>query len=207
MIRTITCRTCPATWQKDIPENVTPTGECAACKLARRMKFFNSQCPPLYQQTDTAKLPKKQLVEAMKWKFGQRGLMLSGPSGRFKTRIVWTLLKRVLTVDMPPVDFMWFDCMSFEKDIMRHYQAEDEHLWFDKVCAVPLLFFDDFGKIKLTERAEAELFGIVERRTANLLPIILTTNDDDATLAARMSDNRGAPLVRRLREFCEQIKF
>ena len=207
MITTISCRTCPATWQKDIPENVTPTGECTSCRLARRTKLFNAQCPPLYQQTDVARLPKEKLAEVMKWKYGPRGLMLYGPSRRFKTRLVWTLLKRVLTEDRPEVAFMAFDCMSFEKDIMRHYQAEDEHLWFDKVCAAPLLFFDDFGKIKLTERAEAELFGIVERRTANLLPIILTTNDDDATLVARMSDNRGIPLVQRLREFCEQIKF
>jgi DNA replication protein DnaC len=70
-----------------------------------------------------------------------------------------------------------------------------------------LIYFDDLGKLKLTERAEAELFGLIERRCANGCPIIATTNDTGETLSSRMTDNRGEAMVRRLREFCETIRF
>jgi hypothetical protein len=41
-----------------------------------------------------------------------------------------------------------------------------------------------------------------------ILPLLVTTNDDGAQLSERMRDvNLGDPLVRRLREFCEVVRF
>jgi len=75
------------------------------------------------------------------------------------------------------------------------------------LATVDVLFFDDFGKMKFTERVESELFAVIEKRTANCLPLILTTNFTGETLEERMTLDRGVPLVRRLREFCVDVSF
>ena len=70
-----------------------------------------------------------------------------------------------------------------------------------------LVFWDDFGKARLTERVECELFGIIEARMAAGLPNIITTNFVGGSLAGNLRPDIGSGLVRRLRECCEAIPF
>ena len=181
--------------------------ECKDCISKRRQEAFGKTCPKLYQATDPTRLPKRELAEAMRWAYGSRGLILLGDTGLGKTRVAWSLIKRVLTEDAKEVTFRWFDCIGFGHDIAKHYRAEDAEVWLERMAKVDLLFLDDLGKLKLTERAEVELFGLIERRCAAELPIIVTTNDTGDSLAARMTDNRGPAMIRRLREFCDPIHF
>lgn len=206
---TINCRSCNASWQKETRSSITGTysGECPDCSKIRRENKFNEICPSLYQKSDISRLPAQQLTKALDWKYGPRGMILLGDTGKGKSRVAWTLLRRVLVEDRQEVGFMWFDAISFGHKIALHYREEDAEQWLDKVAVCPLVFFDDLGKLKLTERAEVELFGVIERRCASELPIIVTTNDTGDSLAARMTDNRGPAMIRRLREFCEPIQF
>lgn len=183
------------------------TSECSDCALLRRTESFKKICPSLYQKTEIERLPAVQLTKALEWKHGPRGLILLGDTGKGKSRVAWTLLKRVLTQDKPEIQFMWFDAIGFGHQIALHYRKEDAEEWLTRVAEFPLVFFDDLGKLKLTERAEVELFGVIERRCAAELPIIVTTNDTGDSLAARMTDNRGPAMIRRLREFCDPIQF
>lgn len=181
--------------------------ECDNCNTGRRVVQFESICPPLYQKTDESMLPKLQLSKAMQWTYGPKGLLLTGPTGLGKTRVAWMLIRRLLVKDRAERGFKWFDCVGFGHEIAEHYKLEDAEQWLSSLSSVPILFFDDFGKLKITERAESELFGVIERRCSKMLPIIMTTNDDGATLASRMTDNRASATIRRLREFCEIIAF
>lgn len=181
--------------------------ECSDCSKLRRTEIFKKICPSLYLKTDIEKLPALQLTKAMGWQYGPRGLILLGETGKGKSRVAWALLNRVLTQDKPEIQFMWFDAIGFGHQIAKHYRDEDAEVWLDRVAECSLVFFDDLGKLKLTERAEVELFGVIERRCAAELPIIVTTNDTGDSLAARMTDNRGPAMIRRLREFCEPIQF
>ena len=143
------------------------------------------------------------------WRYGGRGLLLHGETGRGKTRAAWLLLRRLHDQGR---SITAFDCVSFGHECVRRCRdshGNDEHVerWADNLATVPVLFLDDFAKEKLTERVEVELFGLIERRTANCLPIILTTNFVGEALEAKLSPDRGAPLVRRLREFCEDVCF
>lgn len=183
------------------------SSECSSCAHIRRADLFTHICPSLYQKTDVARLPASQLSQAMAWKYGPKGLILLGETGTGKSRVAWMLLKRIIVEDRPERQFEWFDCISFGHSIAKHYRDEDAEVWLERIAKTPILFFDDLGKLKLTERAETELFGIVEKRCADQLPIIVTTNDTGDSLAARMTDNRGPAMIRRLREFCEPIQF
>lgn len=170
-------------------------------------KLFLSICPPLYRQSDPARLPQKQLDEVMAWKYGPQGLLLLGTSGTSKTRCAWALIKKLITTHICPVTA--FDCVGFGHAVSKRFaECDGVEDWLLELAEFKgVVFFDDLGKLKITDRAEAELFGIIERRAANLLPIFATTNDTGASLEERMSDNRGPAMIRRLREFCKVVPF
>jgi len=60
-------------------------------------------------------------------------------------------------------------------------------------------------------REQAAYYGVFEHRAAHLKPIIATMNTTGDMLLARMTEtgraDRGEPLIRRMREFCEIITF
>lgn len=180
---------------------------CRPCLTKQRADQFNRACPALYRETEESRLPEDQYRAVKGWVLGPQGLLLRGETGTGKSRCAWKLVERLMVVDLKRVQC--FDCVGFGHELTRRYRDDDECIedWLSDLAKCPVLFFDDFGKLKLTERAETELFGLVERRCANKLPIIATTNDTGDSLAARMTDNRGRAMIRRLREFCQVIDF
>lgn len=100
------------------------------------------------------------------------------------------------------------DCgFGFDYGAKFSVSAADAANWIEQKARVGLLLMDDTLKVKLTDSVEAALFMLVNYRTENELPIILTTNDTGETLQTRMSEDRGAALLRRLREFSTSITF
>lgn len=185
---------------------------CAKCMAKRkrdsRMEFFEHICPPIYRNTISTKLPNQAAYEqVMDWEYGSQGLLIIGATGRGKSRSMWQLLKSLIMDEglRPEV----FDCVSFGRQIASRFQDPVEAVeWLEGLGKAKLVVFDDMGKLKMTERAETELFGIIEQRTANELPIIFTTQDTGDTMAAKMGDPlRADALVRRQREFCKVVTF
>jgi len=180
--------------------------ELAAAERQRRVEAFNQICPPLYRSTDTARLPAQQYKQVMAWQYGATGLLLHGETGKGKTRCAWLLLQRLHVEEYRQI--VAFDAVSFSHDITKNFGPDgDSEKWLKRMNGATVLFLDDLGKCRLTERGEAELFGIIENRMANLRPIIATTNFVGATLAGGLRPDIGTALVRRLRESCEAIAF
>lgn len=143
----------------------------------------------------------------MAWKYGPTGLILCGSTGRGKTRCAWELVKRIMVDDEPERTFYWFDCCNFGHAMQKHYRDGDFDVWVKNVSEKGLVFFDDFGKFKLTERVEVELFGLLETRFSKKLPVLITTNEQAETFYDRLTEHRGPAMIRRLREFCHLIQF
>lgn len=218
---TALCKTCKAAFefellpignQKMIPNLCTPCAEERGKELERKQGDAKKRekeaqwaalCPPLYRDTDPHRLPKEPLQKALKWQMGAKGLLLRGETGRGKTRIATLLLNRLHHTDGLKV--RTFFANHFSHSIEQRFGECEGAEWIAKLSEADVVFFDDLGKFKLTERVEAELFGLIEERIANLKPIIATTNLTGAALVEKMTEDRGAPLVRRLREFCELI--
>lgn len=190
------CATCKAPFTPD-PADYGAVLDCPRC---RRVDRWLRLCPPLFQTTDPARLDPAAVEAVNAWTFGPLGLVLHGQPGTGKTRLAWTLLRR-LFVDEGR-EFEAFDSVSFAHRVQKEFTAGDGPGFIDHVSTVPVVLFDDLGKAKFTERFESELFAVIDRRMAWGRPVIATTNMVSAEIAVAASASRGSPLVRRLREFC-----
>lgn len=150
--------------------------DVAAIRQERaRLDEFERICPPLYRDTDPLKLPCNPEVTklVLGWVYGPKGLVLYGATGRGKTRLAYMLVRR-LVLDGRSVSA--FDPLSFAHRVGETFGEYQGERFIRDQQRVDVLMLDDLGKAKLTERAEAELFGLVEHRIANLKPLIVTSN-------------------------------
>lgn len=176
-------------------------------------------CPQKYRlleeggETDGHRLPAAKLEKILAWTPEQRprGLVLHGETGLSKTRCLWRLLRRLYDERKK---IIWFDCVSFGHECAKHFREGTEDQWIQNLMGADILFFDDLWKFAMTERSDAELFGVIERRSAHGKPYFLTTNfTGEALLAearkphARISHDRALAILRRLREDCRPISF
>jgi len=198
---------CPKCGKASGSDPASSVALCADCVAVINLKTFSriSASYPNYQNTDTSRLPQKAYIEAMKWGYSPRGMMIQGTSGKGKTRIFWQVLKKAITTHKSPCSVFVFDCVSFGHELSLAYKNNNAEEWLASVANADIAAFDDIGKEKLTDRVESELFGVVEKRMARMKPIIATSEETGPALSARISTHRGPALVRRLRECCEVI--
>jgi len=171
---------------------------------------YERDCPPLYQQTDPARLPPDKLKAVLAWRYGPRGLLLVGKTGAGKSRCAWQLIRR-LTVDEGR-HVRAFDGIGWGVAVSAAFgDPQTTETWLDRVCKADVLFIDDLFKVKFTEAQEQGIYGVFERRAAYMRPIIATMNTTGELLLARMTEqgraDRGEPLIRRMRDFCQIITF
>lgn len=176
-----------------------------AIELNHLLVEWDFLVPPLYRATDPTMLPQEPLSKVMAWKFGPKGLVIHGNTGTGKTRAAALLLKRIHLQDRKTIAAFFGN--SFAHECGRRFLHGGGEEWIAELSRFDVLFLDDFGKNKFTERVEAEQFGLIERRISHLRPVILTTNFIGKTLAGKMSEDRAEPLIRRLREFCDDVAF
>jgi len=179
-----------------------------ARQMAERWEWMCGQ-HPAYTDTDIDRLPMAPgpLATILSWKYNPRGMVIFGESGAGKTRAVFLLLKRLTLEDGIPCRF--FHCTEFGNDVSAKFGESSvvAKSWLDRLAIIPVMVFDDLGKERLTDRGEAEFFGLIERRFSKQYPTIITTNHPTADAVGSMfGQDRAAPLVRRLREYFTPVK-
>ena len=176
-------------------------------KTAAITEAWQKICPPLYDDTDPSRISRK-LVDAVNgWQPGNKALGFTGEAGCGKTRSMFLLLKRLhfSGTRVQAISAVRLAKMSAEQFSDQKKRKDEALNFLEAALNVPVLFIDDFGKQKFTERAELEIFDILEHRTSNLLPTHWTANASGGDLAAMLSKDRGDPILRRLEEFSEII--
>lgn len=158
-------------------------------------------CPPLYQATDLARIGLSAAIKAqvMAWEPNPTGIALTGQTGVGKTRMAYKLMAKVF---FSGVTVMAINAKQFERWCSKMFDKDDDaSRQLTALRRARVILIDDIGKEKFTERVESELYDLVETRTANLLPIIWTSNATASRLKDMLSTDRGEPIIRRLKEF------
>lgn len=179
-------------------------GEAMRLKNEALVNSWNEICPPLFQDTDETRIPNGFRTAIRDWRYNSKGLAFVGHAGLCKTRAAFELLKRMHFAGkwceaVSSTKFARLCVDQFHNDADRKARAAAR---IDAIRGCELLFIDDLGKEKVTDRNETELFDILDHRTTYKLPTIWTANSEAAFSEGR-SDNRAEPTMRRLAEFSE----
>ena len=172
---------------------------------ARLAEAWERICPTLYRDTDPARLgcTPQSRAKVLSWQYGPQGLLIGGPSRTGKTRLVYLLLARLHHLERRKVTALSSTAFSHEISALFGEGGGRGEAFVNRLTRVPVLFIDDVGKGRLTERVEAEFFHVIETRTSERLPTILTTNLNGDAFAATWSADRAQPLLGRFQEFFE----
>lgn len=196
---------------------------CRECSNKRHQEFeaqrernFNNErsyswrqiCPPLYLQSDIQRLiqltGQEKYEKVLSWEYNPKGLLLNGETGKGKTRLMYLLLKQYHWQKKNIVAQLLNDFSIQCQNAFMNGHATD---WLRDYYNADILFLDDFGNQRFTDRMEDSLFSIIEHRYSHLKPIMITTNYTGETLKEKISGDRANAMIRRLREFSESINF
>jgi DNA replication protein DnaC len=220
-MKSTTCKECGRGFDYEPIANLTfelhPT-ICSGCDESNKAKAetevedlrrrnWKTICPPLYQSTDMShpSMPSaSKLAQVLNWQVGPKGLMIHGQTRRCKTRVAWLLIQR-LVLEGTYVHAITSRDFARGSAQFNHEGSEALEAWLELMIGARVLFIDDLGKEKLTERVEVDLFDVIESRAANHRPIIYTSNFVGETLLAKMTPDRGPAILGRIREFCTAI--
>jgi DNA replication protein DnaC len=194
---------------------------CDACAAAgeadaqpKQASRWERLCPKLYQCTNVGRLKEdlrrkacetRWIQEVLDWQHGSRGLVLSGPTGVGKSRVIRQLLRRlldeehrtgvVLNAVMFRSGLQSAACESATEEFVRH------------LVRAEVLYFDDLGQMQLTGAASETLLHVVEERTCGEMPILTTTQYSGEELDIQFDRSEmGQAIRRRLNEFCRVVK-
>ncbi|PWU06128.1 MAG: hypothetical protein C5B47_07985 [Verrucomicrobia bacterium] len=176
-------------------------------RIKKQKLAFHAACPPLYRDTEPARLHPKFRESVQHWQYGPRGLGLVGIAGIGKTRAAYWLLKRMVALDQ---SVLATNATTFAKLCIDQFSDDKESKWaavrtLEAIRRIDLWLLDDLGKQRMTERGEVELHAILEHRTAYKRPIIWTSNSTSEVLRAKFSEERTEPIMRRLTDFTDII--
>src|SRR6516162_1430371 len=130
-------------------------------------------CPKRYRKTVLRKLPAPVIMikRVLENPMDERSLRLVGPTGIGKTRLAYMLLKKYYFVGDT---IKMFDSTAFGSQASAAFRDGKEAEFFKAAVEPRILFLDDVGKNKFTERVIEALFTVIDRRGARELPILFT---------------------------------
>ena len=191
-------------------------------RAATARAAFDAICPPALHPTvtdwgHTSLAPfAGQIKRVRGWtpaSEGGKGLLLAGPTGRGKSRAFYALAEK-LRVGPPRHDVAIWHAHDFFLSLQSqvHFGNDDAAAFVRAVASRQYLFIDDLGQEAIAwskaDWAEGWLMRLLEMRVGLRLPIFVTTNLTGAQITGKQKNEvRGDPLLRRLLELAEPVKF
>lgn len=152
-----------------------------------------------------------EIERVWNWQRGPRGLYIIGRTGLCKTRALHVLLRRLIVEEKRNVKLI--TGVQFAAEAAAAFgDPSTTKRWLREFTEVPTLAIDDVAK-RWTPATEDAFFEIVDARTSNQKPLLLTSNYTADHLRT-MSKARGEaavardmiePILRRLRDYCDIV--
>lgn len=163
--------------------------------------------PVEYTKTIIEKIPCERMQKVAStwsgWDNG-RSILLHGTTRVGKTRAAWEITRRFWKTLYKKQTMMTM--RGFERMIEEGFQNNDHSKRLDELIKTPFLYIDDLGKERTTQRVACDLFAVIDERTINHRPTVITTNFTSAGLLGRFDDQElGAALIGRFRDYFDII--
>lgn len=154
-----------------------------------------------------------QIEQIKAWQFGERGILASGPTGVGKTRAITALYRRLACEEGR--DIRYFNAADFFAALGSQvkYGRDDAQGWVRSIALRPVFILDDLGQEAVQksqeEWAQSWFFRFLDIRREHGLPLIVSTNLSAQQITGRHDRRnlRADPLLQRLLDLCEVIKF
>ena len=192
--------------------------EIKAKRTAKAKAAWEEQVPATYRATDPEHpdYPNNLHAEAFSWmasniiKPGDEVLPflgIMGASGLGKTRVISQMVRKLIWLRH---HVTWMNSSSFQWAAQHQFNSKESaeavkhlHAW----KRTEILVFDDIGSLKSTEVISDALYGLLEHRSANAMPILWTSNEDlEEIMAGKgITDKARRRIITRLGGFSEII--
>ena len=179
-----------------------------AAEQRHRLARLDAVIPPKILATDLAHptFNKALFLACQAWTpESGKWLVIHGPPGACKTRIVGTVAKRLILAGH---HVTWATAGKLQETVeeLNSFAKSDEALrtaararlrvWKE----AGILILDDLGKNTWTPSLESKLFELIDHRETHYLPTIITSNRKLLHLVDDMSHDRGGPIIGRIQE-------
>lgn len=204
------CDPCSQEWDLEVAQRMDDRERDKRKALVARV------IPPLYLATDVSRFPASPHKSALNHKFASGiGLWIEGRSGTQKSRLAYELIRlRVLDGTLRSVEVI--SGMAFSDLVAAKWSDDAQEkatavAKLERATSAKLLYIDDLDKFRATATALNALLYILEERTKDRLPVMITTQANAATLLQKMveaakSDHTEPPaILRRLMEHTQRI--
>src|SRR5258708_34476069 len=131
-------------------------------------------CPELYRHSDIARLEgdlrrqgydERWTHDVLGWQYGSQGLLLTGPSGVGKSRLMWLLLRRLLDDEHRTAAFL--NAVRFRTGLQTAARDGTTEEFVRRLVRTDTLFSAHLFPMHLTRAAPEMLLHLVEERVCN----------------------------------------
>jgi DNA replication protein DnaC len=165
-------------------------------------KQVHPATPVAFLDTVESKLA-PQMQTALKEYTPDQSVLLHGITGTGKTRTAWAMFNKAW-LHYYPKHSNFLTMRKLEQEIERGFANQNHGDVIERLTSCAVLVVDDLGKERLTQRMESDLFSIIDERTSNKRPTIITTNYNGNGLSDRFSNGEtGSAIIRRLKDYFE----
>jgi IstB-like ATP binding protein len=179
----------------------------------KKKSAWERLCPQLYLHTDIARLENdlSQLNydarwprDVLAWQYGSQGLVINGPTGVGKSRVMWLLLRRLL--DQEHRTAVVLSAVRFRTALQTAGRDGTTEEFVRRLLRADVLYWDDLGQMHLTGATSEMLLHVVEERTCAEMPILVTTQYSGESMDSQFERKEmGKAIRRRLNEFCRVV--
>lgn len=209
-----TCDRKPVDWEAATEAYIAQAKRETA--IARYAAFAENH--PIIVETDWERPQYQQnrhvIDRVIGWSYCAKGMLLTGESGRGKTRSLAALFRRLACEDGRDVIYVFAGDWFAGLQAQVNYGRDDARGWVEAWARRPIVMIDDLGKEAIqTSRerwAESWFFRFLDIRINAGLPLIIATNQSAGAIAggaATGREMRADPMLRRILQLCQVVRF
>ncbi len=170
--------------------------DCEECHWIK--KCSSGEIPPLYWKVNHKNMDNQIIDSIIQFIRSHTSLLLQGNVGSGKTYLLYYLIKK----GAKALFYKSYEIDNLSLKYLNEYHSNEKLIF--ELQSAKILFIDDLGVNRLTDRFERDLYMVLDYRLENLLPTLISTNLSDEDLLK----NYGERIFSRLKEYVRvEYKF